>query len=47
MKITYEGTEIDLTPSWERLTMIEAVAKYTGVDFAGVRRFSRSAKVGR
>ena len=36
MKITYEGTEIDFTPPWERLTMIEAVAKYTGVDFTDV-----------
>lgn len=36
MKITYEGTEIDLTPPWNRMTMIEAVAKYTGVDFTGV-----------
>ena len=32
-KITYQGTEIDLTAPWERLTMIEAVKKYTGLDF--------------
>ncbi len=32
-KITYQGTEIDLTAPWERLTMIEAVRKYTGLDF--------------
>lgn len=36
MKINYEGTEIDLTPPWPRMTMIEAVAKYTGQDFTGV-----------
>ncbi len=36
MKITYEGQDIDLTPPWKRMTMIEAVAKYTGQDFAGV-----------
>ncbi|MCD7975452.1 MAG: lysine--tRNA ligase [Phascolarctobacterium sp.] len=36
MKITYEGQDIDLTPPWNRLTMIEAVAKYTGQDFMGV-----------
>lgn len=36
MKITYEGQEIDLTPPWPRLSMIEAVAKYTGQNFEGV-----------
>ncbi len=35
-KITYEGTELDLTPPWPRLSMIEAVQKYTGVDFTDV-----------
>jgi lysyl-tRNA synthetase class 2 len=31
-KITYQGTEVDLG-HWERLTMAEAVKKYSGVDF--------------
>ncbi len=35
-KITYQGTEIDLTPPWTRLTMHEAVLKYTGQDLRGV-----------
>ena len=29
----WQGEEIDLSPSWERLTMVEAVKKYVGVDF--------------
>lgn len=33
MKFTYEDTEIDVTPPWPRLTMAEAVKKYTGEDF--------------
>lgn len=33
--ITYQGKEIDLG-HWERLTMIEAVKKYSGVDFAEI-----------
>lgn len=33
MKFTYENTEIDVTPPWPRLTMAEAVKKYTGEDF--------------
>ncbi len=32
LKITYQGHEIDLG-HWERLTMVEAVKKYSGVDF--------------
>lgn len=32
-KIPWLGEEIDLTPGWPRLTMAEAVKKYTGVDF--------------
>lgn len=32
-KITYQGQEIDLTPPWTRMTMIEAVKKHTGIDF--------------
>ena len=32
-KITYQGQEIDLTPGWRRVTMIDAVKEATGVDF--------------
>lgn len=32
-KITYQGQEIDLTPSWKRITMIDAIKEVTGVDF--------------
>ena len=32
LKLTYQGHEIDLG-RWERLTMVEAVKKYSGVDF--------------
>ncbi len=35
LKINYQGTEIDLS-HWERLTMIEAVKKYSGVDFRDI-----------
>lgn len=31
-KITYQGTEIDMG-HWERLTMVEAVKKYSGCDY--------------
>ncbi|MBQ0099523.1 MAG: lysine--tRNA ligase [Firmicutes bacterium] len=32
-KITYQDTEIDMGKPWERLTMVEAVKKYAGVDY--------------
>ena len=32
-KIEYQGTEIDLTPPWRRITMIDLVKEHTGVDF--------------
>jgi len=32
-KITYQGEEIDLTPPWPRMTMLEAIKKYTDIDF--------------
>ncbi|MBQ3885422.1 MAG: lysine--tRNA ligase [Ruminococcus sp.] len=32
-KLTYQGVEIDMESPWERLTMIEAVKKYAGVDY--------------
>ncbi|HHW70788.1 MAG TPA: lysine--tRNA ligase [Clostridiales bacterium] len=31
--INYQGEEIDLTPPWRRLSMIDAVKEYTGIDF--------------
>ena len=31
--ITYQGTEIDMESPWEKLTMVEAVKKYAGVDY--------------
>lgn len=36
-KITYQGTELDLTPPWNRMTMMEAVKKYSGVDFNEIK----------
>ena len=35
--ITYQGTEIDLGKPFERLTMIDAIKKYSGVDFDTIK----------
>ena len=32
-KITYQGQEIDLTPGWRRITMIDSIKEACGVDF--------------
>ncbi|WP_097015564.1 lysine--tRNA ligase [Anaerocolumna aminovalerica] len=34
--ITYDGVEIDLAKPFERLTMLDAVKKYSGVDFTSI-----------
>ncbi len=31
-RITYQGTEIDLTPPWPRIPLLDAISKYTGID---------------
>ena len=36
-KITYQGVDIDLTPSWRRITMIDAIREVTGVDFNTIK----------
>ncbi|MFC5704267.1 lysine--tRNA ligase [Cohnella faecalis] len=32
-KISYQGQEVDLTPSWRRVSMVDLVREATGVDF--------------
>ncbi len=35
-QVSWMGYDIDLTPSWPRLTMIEAVKQYVGIDFGAI-----------
>ncbi|SFU68108.1 lysyl-tRNA synthetase, class II [Clostridium sp. DSM 8431] len=32
-KVNYQGTEIDFKPPWKRMTMVDVVKEYSGVDF--------------
>jgi len=42
--VTWKGYEIDLSPGWPRMTMVEAVKKYTDVDFAGITAADEAVK---
>jgi lysyl-tRNA synthetase class 2 len=44
-KVSYQGQEIDLTPPWNRMTMLEAVLKYTGVDFNTITSDEEAMKI--
>ncbi|MGI6705123.1 MAG: lysine--tRNA ligase [Clostridia bacterium] len=47
MKISYQGVEVDLTPPWTRMTMTDAVKKYTGVDFSQIKDDEEARRVGK
>lgn len=44
-KITYQGTEIDLTPSWKRISMIDSIKEVTGIDFNEIETDEEALKV--
>ena len=44
-KITYNGIEMDLGKPFERITMIEAVKKYAGVDFNEINSLEDARKI--
>lgn len=36
MKVEFEGVTLDFTPPWHRVTMLDAIKKHAGVDFAAI-----------
>ncbi|MCH5191437.1 MAG: lysine--tRNA ligase [Oscillospiraceae bacterium] len=44
-KITYNGIEMDLGKPFERITMVDAVKKYSGVDFNGIKTLEEARAV--
>lgn len=44
-KVDYEGTEIDFTPPWNRMTMPEAIKKYSGEDFEAVKTIQEARAI--
>ncbi|MCL6643185.1 MAG: lysine--tRNA ligase, partial [Candidatus Bipolaricaulota bacterium] len=43
-KVKYQGEEIDLTPPWTRMTMSDAVKKYTGINFNEIKTDEEARK---
>ncbi len=44
-KITYQGQEIDLTPGWKRITMIDSIKQETGIDFNEIETDEEALKL--
>jgi len=46
-KVNYQGVEIDLTPPWERMTMVEAVNHYANIDFSTIKSDEEAREIAR
>ena len=44
-KINYQGQDIDLTPSWRRVTMINSIKEVTGIDFNTIKTDEEARKL--
>ena len=44
-KINYQGTDIDLTPGWRRVTMIDSIKEVTGIDFNEIKTDEEARKL--
>lgn len=44
MKITYQGKEIDFTPSWKRVGYVELIRERTGIDFSKISSAEETKK---
>lgn len=44
-KITYQGQEIDLTPGWKKITMIDSIKEACGVDFNQIQTDEEAVKL--
>jgi lysyl-tRNA synthetase class 2 len=46
-QIIYQGTSVDLTPPWPRLSMVEALRRHTGIGLTDLGDDARAREVGR
>lgn len=47
MKVTFQGQEIDFTPPWTRLSMIEAIKQYANVDWMAIKDDAEALELGK
>lgn len=45
MKINYQGQDIDLTPTWKRISMIDSIKEVTGIDFNEIKTDEDAQKI--
>ena len=45
MKVNYQDIELDFTPPWKRITMIDAIKEYSGVDFNNIESTEDAKKI--
>lgn len=43
-QIDYQGNLIELAPSWQRITYLDAIKKYTGIDFTAIDSAAEAKK---
>ena len=47
MQITYQGVDLDLTPPWPRLSMLDAIKEHSGLDLAVLRSAEEARQAAR
>ena len=45
LKINYQGTDLDLSTPWKRITMIDSIKEVTGIDFNEIKTDEEAMKV--
>lgn len=43
--VDYQGTEIDFTTPWKRITMVDSIKEETGIDFNQIKDFEEAKKL--
>lgn len=44
-KVSYQGTEIEFAPPWRRITMVDAVKEYAGIDFNSIQTVEEAREI--